>query len=242
MADILLECKEIVAGYLDAPIIKGVSLDVNKGEIVAILGPNGSGKSTLLKSVVGLVKCFSGQVFLNGEEITNTPTDRLVGKGIANCLQGKRTFPRLTVEENLKMGAYTISKAKYEKKILEVHSMFPFLKEKKATLGGNLSGGEQEMLSFARAMLTSPELLIVDEPSIGLSPKFVAGIYEKLRKVNDEGIAILLVEQNVKKALEVADRVYVLDRGEKRFEGTSEQLNATGNLAEMYLGISSKRP
>ncbi|MDG6999453.1 MAG: ATP-binding cassette domain-containing protein [Nitrososphaerota archaeon] len=169
MADKLLECNNIVAGYLDAPIIKGVSIEVNKGEIVAILGPNGSGKSTLLKAIIGLVKLFSGEIYLDGQRIDGCPTDELVRKGLAICLQGKRTFPRLSVEQNLRMGAYSISKEDYLRKLPDVYSMFPFLKEKRKILAGNLSGGEQEMLSFGRALLSSPRLLIVDEPSIGLS-------------------------------------------------------------------------
>lgn len=234
-----LECKDVVAGYLDAPIIKGVSIEVRRGELVSILGPNGSGKSTLLKSVIGLVKLFSGEIYLEGQRIDGLETDQLVHRGIATCLQGKRTFPMLTVEENLWMGAYTIPKEEFRKKKADVYSMFPFLQEKRNLLAGNLSGGEQEMLSFGRAMLTSPKLILVDEPSIGLSPKFVSTIYEKLLKVNELGIAILLVEQNVRKALEVSDRVYVLDMGEKRFEGTPEDLNAKADLAQMYLGIKS---
>jgi branched-chain amino acid transport system ATP-binding protein len=238
-SDSLLQCTDIVSGYLDAPIIKGVSLSVKRGEIVAILGPNGSGKSTLLKSIIGLVKLYSGEILFQNKKVDGLATDQLVNMGIATCLQGRRTFPRLTVEENLRMGAYTISKEEFQKKQSEVYSMFPFLHEKRKIFGGNLSGGEQEMLSFGRAMLTNPKLLLVDEPSIGLSPKFVSAIYDKLKQVNDLGIAILLVEQNVRKALEVADRVYVLDMGRKKFEGTPEDLNTKADLAEMYLGIKS---
>ncbi|MHB1909313.1 MAG: ABC transporter ATP-binding protein [Nitrososphaerales archaeon] len=237
MADSFLECKNVVAGYLDAPIIKGVSIEVKQGELVAILGPNGSGKSTLLKSIIGLVKLFSGEIYFDGKRIDGLDTSALVERGIATCLQGKRVFPRLTVEENLWMGAYTIDKEKYRTKLAEVRSMFPFLEEKRKLFAGNLSGGEQEILTFARAMLTNPKIILVDEPSIGLSPKFVLSIYEKLQKVNDLGIAILLVEQNVRKALEVADRVYVLDTGEKKFEGTPDELNKKEDLAAMYLGI-----
>lgn len=208
--------------------------------MVAILGPNGSGKSTLLKSIIGLVKLFSGEIYFDGKRIDGLDTSALVERGIATCLQGKRVFPRLTVEENLWMGAYTIDKEKYRIKLAEVHSMFPFLEEKRKLFAGNLSGGEQEILTFARAMLTNPKIILVDEPSIGLSPKFVLSIYEKLQKVNDLGIAILLVEQNVRKALEVADRVYVLDTGEKKFEGTPEELNKKEDLAAMYLGIKQE--
>lgn len=237
MANKLLECNQIVAGYLDAPIIKGVSIYVQKEEIVAILGPNGSGKSTLLKSIIGLVKLFSGEIYFEDQRIDGCSTDELVRKGLAICLQGKRTFPRLTVEQNLRMGAYSISKEDYLRKLPDVYSMFPFLKEKRKILAGNLSGGEQEMLSFGRALLSSPQLLIVDEPSIGLSPKLVSAVYEKLLKVNETGIAVLLVEQNVRKALEVAHRVYVLDMGQKKFEGTRNELSQRGNLAELYLGV-----
>lgn len=235
-----LKCENIVAGYLEAPIIKGVSITVDRGEIVAILGPNGSGKSTLLKSIIGLVKLFSGEIFLEGEKINGVETDELVSKGIATCLQGKRTFPRLTVEENLRMGAYTISNSGFQKGVEGVYSMFPFLREKRKLVAGNLSGGEQEMLAFGRSMLTRPKIILVDEPSIGLSPKFVRTIYEKLIAVNKLGIAILLVEQNVRKALEVAHRVYVLDSGVNRFSGTPEELNSKADLAELYLGIKSK--
>jgi branched-chain amino acid transport system ATP-binding protein len=235
----LLQCKDIVSGYMDAPIIRGVSVNVNRDEIVAILGPNGSGKSTLLKSIMGLVKMFSGEIYFEGRKINGLETDKLVNMGIATCLQGRRTFPRLSVEENLRMGAYTISHDEFQKKVVEAYSMFPFLKEKRKILSGNLSGGEQEMLSFARAMLTNPKLILVDEPSIGLSPKFVATIYDKLLEVNRLGIAIFLVEQNVRKALEIAHKVCVLDMGEKKFEGTPSELNSKTDLAELYLGIKS---
>ena len=232
----ILEVKKLISGYGKVETLHGIDMSVPKGGITAIIGPNGSGKSSLLKSISGLIKTWDGNVFLDGKDVTNFPANKLVYEGITMVPQGRVVFPLLTVEENLIINAFTIKDKKVIQERLEkVYEFLPILSERRAQYAGNLSGGEQVMLSMAKVLMQNPKLLLLDEPSLGLSPKMVDFIYDKVQALAAGGIDVLVVEQNVRKALQVADHVVVLVLGEVRYQGSPQELEKTVDLGTLFL-------
>jgi branched-chain amino acid transport system ATP-binding protein len=218
--------------------LKGISLQVDKGEIVTLIGANGAGKSTTLRTITGLMKPTTGQIFLNGEDITPLKPNLIVRKGMAMVPEGRRIFARLTVMENLDMGAFIRDRKDIPKELERVFSLFPRLKERRNQVAGTLSGGEQQMLAMARAMMTHPQVLLMDEPSMGLAPVLVETIFETIQFVNQqEGTTILLVEQNAQMALSVANRGYVLETGNIVLTDSAESLRTNESVQKAYLGI-----
>ncbi|PIW40353.1 MAG: ABC transporter ATP-binding protein [Chloroflexi bacterium CG15_BIG_FIL_POST_REV_8_21_14_020_46_15] len=233
--------KNINAGYGDVVIVHDVSIYVNEGEIVAVVGPNGSGKSTLLKSILGFARLFQGKVVYCGEDITGIASDRAVSMGIGYVPQVNNVFPNLTISENLDMGAYhRKGRASIKAGIREIFEMFPELEVRKNALAGNLSGGERQMLAIARAMMAQPKVLLLDEPLASLSPKPVSVILSKLGKIKETGTAIIIVEQNVRKALSVSSRGYVLVEGTCAMEGEASSLFAEESSKQRFLGLEAK--
>ncbi len=216
-------------------IVRGANLRVQPGEIVAILGPNGAGKSTLVKAVAGLVPISAGRVLLHGADITRVPAHRLVFEGLAFVPQTENVFANLTIAENLELAA-AILKADKRERLDPVYAMFPDLQRQRALLAGRLSGGQRQMLAVARALIARPRVLMLDEPSAGLSPKLVGQVLDQLKRVRDTGVTVVLVEQNVKAALAVADRAAVLVEGREQLVGTAAELRADARIAELYLG------
>ena len=236
----LLRVDGLIAGYeRGAPIVCGASLHVERGELVALIGPNGAGKSTLVKSIAGLVPIESGSVRLAGVDITAMPAHRRVHARLAFVPQTENVFTTLSVADNLELGAQALPATVRARRIDSVHAMFPDLVRQRGLAAGRLSGGQRQMLAIARALLLEPQVLLLDEPSAGLSPKVVADVLERLRVIRSTGVAVLLVEQNVRAALAVADRVYVLVEGRNRLEGTPQALADDHALAALYLGGAS---
>lgn len=231
----LLELKDVVGGYGGAPILNGVNIAIEQSDIGVIVGPNGAGKSTSLKAIFGLLKVTAGSVTFLGEEIANAMPDRLVPKGLSFVPQEKNVFTSLTVEENLEMGAF-IRKDDFRPTIEWIYSMFPVLREKRRQPAGELSGGQRQMVAMGRALMSQPKLLMLDEPSAGLSPRYVLEIFEQIVRVNKEGVAILMVEQNARQALAFASRGFVLAGGKNRFTGTGPELIADPEVAKSFLG------
>jgi branched-chain amino acid transport system ATP-binding protein len=236
MATAALDIQALEAAYeRGLPIVRGASLAVQPGEIVAILGPNGAGKSTLVKAVAGLVPITAGRVLLHGADITRVPAHRLVFEGLAFVPQTENVFANLTIAENLEL-AVAILKADRRQRLDPVYAMFPDLQRQRTLLAGRLSGGQRQMLAVARALIAQPRVLMLDEPSAGLSPKLVGQVLEQLKRVRDTGVTVVLVEQNVKAALAVADRAAVLVEGREQLVGTAAELRADARIAELYLG------
>ncbi len=233
----LLRAEEVSAGYGKMEILHGVTLAVRPGEMVSVIGPNGAGKSTAFKTVIGLLRPTSGRIFLDGREITGLRPDQVLRLGLAYVPQGRIVFPQMTVLENLEMGAYVErDPARVQEALERVSTLFPILAERKSQKAGTMSGGEQQMVAIARALMTSPKLILLDEPSLGLSPKFVTLIFEKLTEMKRAGYTMMVVEQNAAKALSVADRGYVLELGRNRFEGTGQSLLTDPEVKRLYLG------
>lgn len=233
----LLEVKDLEVNYGLIKAIKGVSFRVEKGEIVALIGANGAGKTTIMHAINGLIPKSGGMVNLFDENITSTPAHKLVYRGMAQVPEGRRIFQELTVFENLQMGYYSSKdKSGFDKKLREMYDNFPILEERKRQIAGTLSGGEQQMLAMSRALMSSPTLLLLDEPSMGLSPLYVNTIFDMIKKVNSMGTTVLLVEQNAKKALSIADRAYVLEIGKIVKSGTGEELLGDEEIQKAYLG------
>jgi branched-chain amino acid transport system ATP-binding protein len=232
----MLIAKDLTAGYKSIEVIKDINFEIKPGEIVAIIGPNGAGKSTFLKSIFNLAEVYSGRIYFKDKDITDLETHDLIYYGISYVPQGRLVFSNMTVLENLEMGAFIFDDKDLIKNNLEhVYREFPVLKRKKDELAGNLSGGEQQMLAIARALMQSPELLLLDEPSLGLAPKVVSEIFEKVLKLKSEGISIIIVEQNAKKAVEIADRTYIFEDGKIALEGGKEILKDP-RIKEIYFG------
>jgi branched-chain amino acid transport system ATP-binding protein len=218
-------------------ILHGVSLSVRRGEIVGLIGPNGAGKSTVLKAAAGLLKVNSGKVFFLNEEVTHTPPYQMVDKGMAFNPQGRVIFPDMTVQEHLDMGAWTIKdRQEKEKALTRVYQLFPWLTERKRRKAAQMSGGEQQMLSLARAMMIQPKLLLLDEPSLGLSPKWVKTVFEKIVEIKNSGFPCLIVEQKAAMVLGYSDYAYVLEMGKNRFEGRGHDLLQNPDVRRLYLG------
>lgn len=231
----LLEVADIVAGYGESEILHGVSIRVEAGEIVTIIGPNGCGKSTLMKAIVGLVNVRSGRVAFRGDDISNRAPERVVQSGLCYVPQSDNVFPSLTIRENLEMGAFT-RKDDFRGRVSDMFELFPDLGSRPSLKAGSLSGGQRQTLAIARALMLDPELLLLDEPSAGLSPAMVGLVFERLRGVNGAGVSLLLVEQNARQALAMSDRGYVLAGGENRLDGPGSALLDDEDIASLYLG------
>jgi branched-chain amino acid transport system ATP-binding protein len=238
MPDPLLEVRGIDGFYGDFQALFGVSLRVEAGQVIAVIGANGAGKSTLLKSIVGMMHPHHGEILLDGAPITRAPAFEAVKRGIALVPEGRRLFTRMTVEENLEVGCYRPEARRTRTATLErVYGLFPVLRHRRHQLAGSLSGGQQQMVAIGRALMACPRLLLLDEPSLGLAPAVVDTMFDVIRTIHDEGVAILLVEQNVVRALDVADRAYVLEGGRIVAEGTPATLRGQAAIQQAYLGL-----
>ena len=233
----MLEIKDLKVSYGIIQAIKGISFEVNKGEVIALIGANGAGKTTILHTITGLLNADSGSVTYEGKDITRMPGHKIVSMGIAHVPEGRRVFANMTVLQNLKLGAYTRKdKAEIAETLEMVYTRFPRLKERKNQLAGTLSGGEQQMLAMGRALMSHPQIILMDEPSMGLSPIFVNEIFDIIEEVSKSGTTVLLVEQNAKKALSIADRAYVLETGSITLSGTGPELAKSDEVRKAYLG------
>ena len=233
----MLEVKDLAVYYGMIHAIKGVSFEVNKGEIIALIGANGAGKTTILHTITGLLSPKRGSIKFEGKELTKIPAHKIVSLGMAHVPEGRRVFAELSVYQNLKLGAYTRSDKKEIEETMEtVYQRFPRLRERKNQMAGTLSGGEQQMLAMGRALMSHPQIILMDEPSMGLSPILVNEIFDIIRSVNEAGTTVLLVEQNAKKALEIADRAYVLETGRIVTSGPADALMNDDSIKKAYLG------
>ncbi|GIK84839.1 MAG: ABC transporter ATP-binding protein [Betaproteobacteria bacterium] len=233
----LLAIDGLRAGYGQVEVLRGVSLAIGAGEIVALLGSNGAGKSTLINAVCGLVHANAGDVRFDGRAITRVHYKRIVEAGLIQVPEGRKLFPNLTVRENLELGAYRRGRARRAENLERVFGIFPRLREREQQKAGTLSGGEQQMCAIGRGLMSEPKLLVLDEPSLGLAPRVVDELFELIRTLNAQGLAILLVEQNVGQSLQIAHRAYVLENGALRFSGTPAELLASAELKRAYLGV-----
>jgi branched-chain amino acid transport system ATP-binding protein len=234
---LILMVEGLSAGYGKFDVLHEVSLQVDPAEVVAIIGPNGAGKSTVLKAIMGFIRVSEGTIWFRGNDITGRRTDELVRLGLGYVPQGRVVFPRMSVLENLEMGAFTVTDRRKAAEALDyVFALFPRLAERRAQLAGTMSGGEQQMLTIGRALMTRPVMILLDEPSLGLSPRFVDMVFEQIVTLKNEGLAIAMVEQNAARALEISHRGYVLDLGANRYEGTGQDLLADDRVRKMYLG------
>jgi branched-chain amino acid transport system ATP-binding protein len=234
----MLNVKNVSASYGMIQILRDVSFQVKEKEIVSIIGPNGAGKTTLVKTIIGLLHPKNGEISFRGENIERLPPYEIVKKGLILIPEGRDIFPRMTVEENLKLGAYTSNNKDTVKKTKEkVYQIFPVLKKKEKALAQTLSGGEQQMLVICRSLMSNPSLLILDEPSLGLAPLIVEKVLDTVRKINEEGVTILLVEQNIRDSLDIADRGYVLEQGKIILEGKSRELLNNNHIKQVYMGL-----
>ncbi len=230
----LLEVKNINSGYGKNDVLQDVSFNVKEGEIVSLIGPNGAGKSTALKTVFGFLKNSAGKISFYGKDITSKKPHEMPRLGICYVHQGRQVFRNMTVEENLVLGAFIDKKSEKNKEV--VYRMFPILKAKKNQTASTLSGGQQQQLAIGRALMLKPKLLLLDEPSLGLDPKTVKLVFEKIKQINKDGVTILLVEQNAKKALEIADRAYVVETGRIKLSGKGKALLKNKSVQKLYLG------
>ena len=234
----MLKVSEIDVYYGDMQALRNVSIDVNQGEIVSVIGSNGAGKSTLLKTVSGMLRPRTGSIFLDGTEISQAPTSKIVENGISHVPEGRQIFPTMTVLENLEMGAQFPRTRKVQHETIElVFAYFPRLKERLEQKAGTLSGGEQQMLAMGRGLMSLPTLMMLDEPSLGLAPVLVSTIFEIIEQINRQGTAILLIEQNVFHSLKIADRGYVLENGEIVLSGAGQELLENPHIRKTYLGL-----
>ena len=236
MIKTVLECNGIAAGYVKGlNILQGVDLVVKEKEIVSIIGPNGAGKSTLLKAIMGLIDISGGRFYINGIEKTNLATHKIVEEGIGYVPQVANVFPSLTIEENLEIGSWSLNKNQKES-LKRIYEKFSLLRDRKKDKAGNLSGGQRQILALARALITKPDLLLLDEPSAGLSPVAINEVFSIINDINQSGVSILLVEQNAKRALSFSDRGYVLDQGRNAYQGKGEELLNDSRVVDLYLG------
>ena len=233
----MLEVKDLEVYYGMIQALKGISFSVNEGEVIALIGANGAGKTTTLHTITGLLSAKKGSVLFGGKDITKVPGHKIVSMGMAHVPEGRRIFAQLSVLQNLRMGAYTRKdKDEIEQSLQMVYKRFPRLEERRGQMAGTLSGGEQQMLAMGRALMSKPKIILMDEPSMGLSPIFVNEIFDIIREVSKGGTTVLLVEQNAKKALSIADRAYVLETGSIVLEGRAEALLADDSIKKAYLG------
>jgi branched-chain amino acid transport system ATP-binding protein len=234
----MLQAKNVSASYDMVQILRNVSFEIKEGEIVSIIGPNGAGKTTLVKTIMGLIHAKEGTIQFKGENIEKMQPHEIVKRGLTMIPEGREIFPKMTVEENLLLGAYTVKdKAKVKESKEKAYQIFPVLKKKEKAQAQTLSGGEQQMLVICRSLMCNPQLLILDEPSLGLAPIIVEVVLDTVRKINEEGVTVLLVEQNIHDSLEVANRGYVLEEGQIILEGSSRELLSNSHIKEVYLGL-----
>jgi len=235
----MLKIDNIDVYYGDVHVIRDLSMDVKQGELVAVIGGNGAGKTTLIKTISGILKPRKGSITFEGETISGMDANRLVGKGIVQIPEGRLLFPEMSVKENLEMGAYLVKEnAKISQKIDEMFTMFPILAERQKQAAGTLSGGEQQMLAIGRGLMSSPKLVMFDEPSLGLAPKLVQSIFEMVVRINKEmGMTVLLVEQNVQHSCKISDRAFVIENGEVVLQGTGQEMLANEHVRRAYLGL-----
>jgi branched-chain amino acid transport system ATP-binding protein len=237
---ILVKADELIAGYVpEVNILNGANLDLYDGELIGIIGPNGAGKSTLLKAMFGLIPVRSGSVTLRGDDITSAPAHELVSKGIGYVPQNNNVFPSLTVEENLEMGIYLNPKG-YQERFEFVSELFPLLGDRRKQKAGSMSGGERQMLAMGRALMMNPSVLLLDEPSAGLSPAYQDEVFIRCRQINRAGVSIIMVEQNARRCLQICDRGYVLDQGRNAYTNTGQALLEDPKVIELYLGTLAK--
>jgi neutral amino acid transport system ATP-binding protein len=239
MSEPLLEVNDVEAGYGEALVLRGVSLTAFEAELVAIIGPNGAGKSTLLKVIYGLLRPTAGRVLYRKDDVTGVRAERLTRIGLNYVPQLRNVFPSLSIAENLLVGSVSLPRAERRPAVNEMYAQFPLLAERRRQRAGTLSGGQRKLLAIARALVTRPQALLLDEPSAGLSPQAVQLVFNKLAEVKDRGIAIVMVEQNATRALALADRGYVLDMGSNAYEGTGDSLLRDPKVTELYLGRST---
>lgn len=233
----LLEVKDLYVNYGMIKAIRGVSFEVNEGEIVALIGANGAGKTTIMHSINGLIPTAGGSITFDNNDLMHVPAHKIVSLGLTQVPEGRRIFQELSVKDNLTLGAFSrSSKAEIQKTLDVVYEKFPILKERETQIAGTLSGGEQQMLAVGRALMSRPKMLLLDEPSMGLSPLYVNIIFDTIKEINASGTTILLVEQNAKKALSIADRAYVLEIGEISASGTGQELLSDDRIKKAYLG------
>jgi branched-chain amino acid transport system ATP-binding protein len=233
----LLSLEGLRAGYGAVEVLRGVDLHIAPGELVALLGSNGAGKTTLNSVISGLVPAWAGRVLFDGQDLTGSHYRRVVQAGLIQVPEGRKVFPNLSVLENLELGAFTRARARRAENLVRVFDTFPRLRERQAQFAGTMSGGEQQMLAIGRGLMAEPKLLILDEPSLGLSPLLVEELFALIAQLRADGLAVLLVEQNVGQSLEIADRAYVMENGSIRFSGTSAELLASDTLRQAYLGV-----
>jgi branched-chain amino acid transport system ATP-binding protein len=239
MSDVILEINNLTSGYGDLPVLHGVSLSINKGEIYSILGANGAGKSTLLNTLAGTVKATSGAINFNGVDLAKIKPHKIAENGLVLVPEGRKLFPDCSVEDNLKLGAYHVAARKVAKETIEeMYEMFPRLAERKDQLAGSLSGGEQQMCAIARGLMAKPKILMLDEPSLGLAPIVVSQVFELIAGLPARGLTVLLVEQNVAEALSLSARASVLEQGNFTLTGTAKDLLNNPTLQEAYLGVA----
>jgi branched-chain amino acid transport system ATP-binding protein len=236
MSDNVLEIKNLVAGYGRIDVLHDVSIDVRRGEIVTMVGANGAGKSTTLKSIFGLTRIGSGQILFEGKDVVSKKTHDLVTLGLAYVPQERSVFPSLTVKDNLEMGAYAVPAREIPERIERVCQRFPILLERSKQNAGTLSGGERQMLAIARGLMAEPRLMLLDEPSLGLAPMVIAVLFEQIQAINQAGTTILLIEQNARRALAIADRGYVMELGQIRYQGKGSELLQDEQVQRAYLG------
>jgi branched-chain amino acid transport system ATP-binding protein len=234
----LLEVSNVTAGYGNIPVLHGVTLDISKGEIVTLIGANGAGKTTTLNTISGIIRPRTGSVRLDGRDLGTVAPHKIVSAGVVQVPEGRRTFARLTVEENLKMGGFTVSELEVKDGVTRAYEMFPRLLERRTQIAGTLSGGEQQMLAMGRALMSKPKVLLLDEPSMGLAPVLVDAIFDTIRALHAEGTTILLIEQNARMALQVADRGYVIESGRILLTDSADNLRENEEVRNSYLGIA----
>lgn len=236
MTDRLIIVEGLRAGYTkEVEILRGIDVELDAGELVTIIGPNGAGKSTLIKSIFGLVPPSQGSVLLNGENVAGSKAHTMVAKGVGYVPQVRNIFQSLTVDENLSMGAY-LNRSRASEQREKLYDWFPLLRERRSTRAGKLSGGQRQLVAIGRALMADPKILLLDEPSAGLSPSNVDDIFQRIREINDRGVSILMVEQNARRALSLSDRGYVLDQGTNAYTGSGADLLHDPKVAELYLG------
>jgi branched-chain amino acid transport system ATP-binding protein len=234
----MLELRSVDAGYGNFQALFGINLNVEAGEAVGVIGPNGAGKTTLLRVISGLIRPLKGSITMQGTDVLATAPHRIIGLGIAHVPENRRLFPRLTVEDNLKMGAFMQeARTKYAERLAFVFDLFPRMKERRNQMAGTLSGGEQQMCAIGRALMSDPNLLLLDEPSAGLAPLVVQQVFELVKRIRASGLTVLIVEQNVQQVLRVVDRAYLLEAGSIRASGTSSEMLATDTVKQAYLGV-----
>jgi len=234
----VLELKGIDAGYAGFQALFGVSMRVEAGEAVGVIGANGAGKTTLLRVISGLLAPTAGAMTMQGVDLVATPPHKIIETGIAHVPESRRLFPRLSVEDNLRMGAFMpAARAKFQQRLEYVYALFPRLKERRLQLAGTMSGGEQQMCAIARALMSEPKLILLDEPSMGLAPVIVAQVFDLVRRIRGEGYTVLIVEQNVRQVLKVVDRAYLLEVGRMKASGRAEELAASDDIRKAYMGL-----